>query len=211
MDIFINFLRRFLADRRIIAGIIGVALDFIEVTADFVLYHMGHFARPAAPGEISDEDALAFMAPLGFFLNGLNGSRFLFMFAFQFIFYIFRHGLTCLVWHVDSSRLRRCRVFRSVLIRISHSPQAVSRNIVAPKKITRMIFTNFIRIPPFYLLCEPHLIQPMLGHFFSFIHALMMQGKSFVDRSPRFSLLDVLDGVGEPTVTGCDDGVDLFS
>ena len=51
----------------------------------------------------------------------------------------------------------------------------------------------------------------MLGHFFSFIHVLMMQGKSFVDRSPRFALLDVLDGVGEPTATGCDDSVDLFS
>ena len=76
---------------------------------------MGHFARPAAPGEISDEDALAFMAALRFFLDGLDGSCFLFMFAFQFIFDVFRHRLARLIGHIDAgSRCRRC-IFRRAL------------------------------------------------------------------------------------------------
>ena len=65
---------------------------------------MGHFARPAAPGEIGDEDALAFMAPLRFFLDGLDDRCFLFMFTFQFIFDVFRHRLARLIGHVDARR-----------------------------------------------------------------------------------------------------------
>ena len=65
--------------------------------------------------------------------------------------------------------------------------------------------------PVLYGFAMAYLLAPIVN----WIEGLIRKGLKRLSKGQepklRFGLLDVLDGVGEPTATGCDDSVDLFS